>query len=98
MKLSPKKAPGPEGIPNQLYRLLAPYISGSLKAIFDRSIADGEFPQDWKRAIVVPIPKTSPPILQKLRTISLLSTPSKIFEKLILNSVISQIEPLFGDY
>ena len=97
MKLSLKKAPGPEGIPNQVYRLLAPYIAGPLKAIFDRSVADRDFPQDWKRAIIVPIPKTSPPILQKLRTISLLPTPSKIFEKLILKKMLNQIEPLFGD-
>ena len=73
--LSPNKAAGPEDIPNKLYSLLAPFLAGPLKAIFDRSIRDRTFPEDWKKAIIVPIPKTQPLVLQKMRAISLLSSP-----------------------
>ena len=97
-KLSPSKAAGPEDIPNKIYSLLAPFIAGALKAIFERSISDRTFLSDWKKAIVVPIPKTHPPVLQKLRAISLLSTPSKIFENLILRKMFNQMVPLFGRY
>ena len=68
-----------------------------MKSIFDRSIKERVFPSDWKKAIIVPIPKTHPPVLQKLRTISLLPTPSKIFEKLILKTLNAKFEPLFGN-
>ena len=96
-KLSPNKATGPDGIPNKIYSLLAPFIAAPLKAIFERSIKERTFLPDWKKAIIVPIPKTQPPVLQKLRTISLLSAPSKIFEKLILRKMFEKMEPLFGN-
>ena len=44
----------------------------------------------------MPIPKTNPPLINKLRTIFLLSEPAKIFEKLILTKMRSDIEPLLG--
>ena len=97
-KLSLNKAAGPEDISNKIYSLLAPFIAGPLKAIFDRSISDRTFLEDWKKAIIVPIPKTQPPDLQKMRAISLLSTPSKIFENLVLKKMFKQMEPLFGRY
>ena len=67
-----------------------------LRAIFECSVSQRCFPSEWKRAIVVPIPKTFPPTLNKIRTISLLPTPAKILEKLILKHEYQRIEPLFG--
>lgn len=94
--LPPNKAAGLDGIPNKIYSLLAPFIAGPLKVIFDLSVAQRRFPCDWKKGIVIPIPKTQPPVLHKLRTITLLPSPSKIFEKLLLKKMRNQIEPLFG--
>ena len=51
-------------------------------------------PHLWKRANICPIPKSSPPRLDALRPISLLATPSKILEKIVLDS----IKPLFLEH
>ena len=95
-KLDPKKAMGSDLIPNKIYSLLAPFIAGPLKTIFECSIDQRIFPSDWKKAIIVPIPKTHPPKIEKLRTISLLPSPAKILEKLVLSKLYSTLESLFG--
>ena len=96
LSLPPNKAGGHENIPNKLYGALASHIARPLKAIFDLSVAQRKFPEDWKKGIIVPIPKTQPPVLHKLRIITLLPAPSKIFEKLVLKNMRNQMEPLFG--
>jgi hypothetical protein len=83
-------------VPNRIYSLLASFIAHPLRIIFERSISLRRFPTEWKKAVVVPIPKTSPPILNKLRTISLLPSPAKILEKLVLKNIYHNLEPLFG--
>ena len=97
-KLPSNKATGSDGIPNRVYAFLADIIAQPLKAIFERSIAEGVFPAKWKEGIAVPIPKTNPPQTDKVRMIILLPTPSKILEKLVLDSIREDIEPLFGDH
>ena len=89
-KLDSNKAMGVDQIPNRVYRLLSPFLSIPLKTIFETSVNKQVFPTEWKKAIIVPIPKTNPPSIKKLRTISLLPSPAKILEKLILDSRASQ--------
>ena len=96
--LNPRKSMGSDNIPNRIYSLLAPFIAGPLKTIFENSISQRTFPEDWKNAIVVPIPKTHPPTIEKLRTISLLPTPAKILEKLVLKSSYKHLEKFFGPH
>ena len=98
LTLSPNKATGSDAIPNKIYSLLASFISSPLKVIFDTSISQRTFPKDWKKGIVVPIPKTNPPRLDKLRSITLLPSPSKILEKLVLQRIAEDVEPLFGKH
>jgi hypothetical protein len=52
------------------------------------------FPQSWKEAKVIILPKTGkdPKFPQNLRTISLLSTTGKLFEKIILQFLKQHIE------
>ena len=95
-KLSPRKAMGSDKIPNKIYCLLAPAITSPLRIIFESSITQKRFPSDWKKAIVIPIPKTLPPRIDKLRTISLLPAPAKVLEKLLLKNLLPSLEPLFG--
>ena len=96
-KLPKNKAPGSDGIPNRIYAFLADVIASPLTAIFNRSLSDCTLPTDWKEGIVVPIPKTNPPDANKVRMITLLPTPSKILERIVLDSVRAQLEPLFGN-
>ena len=61
--------------------------------IINASIDKGIFPSKWKRAKIVPIPKSNPPeSLSDLRPISLTPAPGKILEKIIANELSKQIE------
>lgn len=96
-KLRPNKSAGCDDVPNMIYSLLSAFIAIPLCTIFNCSISQRKFPDDWKKGILVPIPKTNPPLLNRLRTVTLLPAPSKIFEKLILQRMRSKIDPLFGN-
>ena len=95
-KLVPCKAPGSDGIPNRIYTLLAPFIAKPMKMLYNNSIARRTFPSAWKSGIIVPIPKTNPPKIDKLRTITLLPSPAKLLEKLILSKMQHKLEATIG--
>ena len=73
-KLNIYKAPGPDEIPTWLLQQCAPYLSQPLAALYNASLKQGVFPEVWKAAEVVPVPKNSPPrcIESDLRPIALL--------------------------
>ena len=83
-QLGTSKASGPENIPNKFYKLLAPIISPFLSEIFNGCYKKGDFPFILKHAKVIPIHKSGhKDIVSNYRPISILSTVSKIFEKLL---------------
>ena len=64
-----------------------------VKILFNKSIKLGEIPQDWKKSLVVPVPKdkdTSEP--SNYRPISLLSILSKLLERHLYKHVLKYIE------
>ena len=85
MKTDITKSPGPDGIPNWILHDLAGLISRPICCIFNSSIREGSVPSCWKRADVVPIPKSNPPrsIETDLRPISLTPVLSKQLESFI---------------
>jgi Reverse transcriptase (RNA-dependent DNA polymerase)/Endonuclease-reverse transcriptase len=81
-----KKAPGQDDINNTLLKNLPRKALVLLTKIFNACLITGYFPDCWKKAKIIPIPKpgkdkTSP---NSYRPISLLPCLSKILEKLIL--------------
>ena len=96
--LPASKACGSDGIPNKIYSLLSDFIAGPLQRIFQHSVSQRVFPDSWKKGLLVPIPKTNPPQLDKLRAITLLHVPSKILERIVLENVRNKIERLYGPY
>ena len=96
LSLKTTKPPGADGIPNRIYKCLATFLALPLKNIFETSIKEKVFPKDWKKGIVIPIPKTRPPKIDKMRLITLLPSPAKILEKIVLQSQIRHLEILFG--
>ena len=81
--LNDRKAAGPDSIPPKILRLSSSTICNPLAHIFNLIIIHRQFPQRWKHAHVVPIPKKRNPSISDLRPISLLSICSKVFEKLL---------------
>ena len=83
-KLNVKKSSGDERIPTKIYVTLADYIAKPLARIYNDCITQRYFPDQWKHGITIPVPKTKPVDLAKIRKITLLSPLGKILERLIL--------------
>ena len=80
-------------IPVSIIKDNCEHIAIPLSIIFNQSIGKGIFPQPLKHATVIPIYKNGPKnILGNYRPISLLSTFSKIFEKLMKKSLLNFLE------
>jgi len=77
-------ASGPDLIPGFIYRKFAHILAYPLSAIYNASMTQCKFPSCWKLANIVPIPKGQ----SDFRPISLLSFPSKVFEKIVSKNLI----------
>lgn len=104
-KLPNNKAPGQDNIQNKDVKNLSTKALVQLTYIVNAMFALGYYPEAWKTALVVPIlkPNKNPTDPASYRPISLLSSLSKVVEKLILsrlNKVITQknilIDEQFG--
>ena len=83
-----KKSAGLDNIPNKLLKIAAEVVAPSLTEIFTQSIITGTFPEEWKEARVSPLykngAKNDP---SNYRPISVISTVSKIYEKIIYDQL-----------
>jgi len=86
-KLKKKKASGKDKIPTKVYINSSDVIITPLTTIFNKCLRHKEFPNYWKEAAVIPLPKVNPPTKQDLRPVSLLCVPGKILESLILKRI-----------
>jgi hypothetical protein len=87
------KSTGHDGISNKLLKDSADIIAYSLTLIFNTSINTGIFPNDFKTAIISPIHKAGCKTeCNNYRPISILSSVSKIFEKLITQQLETYLE------
>jgi endonuclease/exonuclease/phosphatase family metal-dependent hydrolase len=93
-KLPNKKAPGVDGITNEIIKELPAEAGRRLVAIFNAALRLQHFPTSWKEAKVVVFPKPGKSHRDpaNYRPISLLSGLSKLFEKLILARLTSHCE------
>ena len=86
------KSAGLDRIPNKLLKIAADIIAEPLCLLFNISIASGCIPSDWKIAKVFPLhkgnSKTNP---NNYRPISILSSISKVMERLVYNQLCSYL-------
>jgi len=84
-KINTNKSCGPDNIPSWILRDNSVWLAEPVCAIFNASVREGIVPIIWKKANVVPVPKTNPPrkIESDLRPISLTSTLSKVLESIV---------------
>jgi hypothetical protein len=89
-----KTACGIDGIPNECLRHLPRRPLVPLTHLIKHCIRLSHFPTSWKEAEVVALPKPGkdPKFPKNLRPIGLLSSTSKVFEKVILEIVKRHIE------
>ncbi|CAF4874636.1 unnamed protein product [Pieris macdunnoughi] len=94
-RLPLKKAPGPDGITHQALRHLPMRWIVALARLFTGILRTLHFPKTWKEGKVILIPKpgkdsTRP---ESYRPITLLSTQSKLFERLLLQRIQIYLQP-----
>ena len=87
------KATGPDGLSARLLKELAVEITPIFTLLFQASLHQGELPDDWKKANVVPIfKKGEKNQAVNYRPISLTSIPCKIMEHIISSNIMSHLE------
>lgn len=86
--LDPSKGPGPDGIPPSFFKRVANHLCEPLHLLFNKCISEGVFPDVWKIAHLTPVfKKGSKNDVENYRPISILSTLSKLFERLVYNEI-----------
>ena len=92
-KLPNKRSSGYDNISNLLLKSLSTQISVPLEIIFNKSIEEGTFPTNMKKADIVPLYKSKDKQeCSKYRPISLLITLSKLLEKIMYKRVYQFLE------
>ena len=88
------KSLGSDGIPNWVLKHYAYIIALPVTSLLNASIQQQHVPTAWKKAEVIPIPKTSIPadITTDLRPISLTPNLSKICESFVYDWLISSVK------
>lgn len=94
--LCPRKGMGPDGIPPLFLKNCSLSLSFPLFLLFNQSLALGVFPSAWKQCFITPVPKKDGPrnLVCNYRPIAILSCIPKIFECLVLKSLLPQLTPL----
>lgn len=92
-RLATGKAPGPDGIPPEVARLMVERWPGVFQNLVNTALREGIFPKEWKKASLVLIPK---PGKKKgpsaFRPICLLDTMGKLLENILVGRLNTEIE------
>jgi hypothetical protein len=84
----PKNSSGYDGIPTKLIKIISSFISSPLTHICNKSLSSGIFPDHLKYAEVKPLfKKGDKSKISNYRPISILSSFSKVLEKVIYNQL-----------
>ena len=90
--LNPAKAHGWDGISIRMIKMCQQTITLPLAIIFKKSILICIYPEIWKRGNILPVhKKKSNNLAKNYRPINLLPICSKIFERLIYNSLFKHL-------
>ena len=93
LHLNPRKADGCDGVQARFLMLGAPAVATSLAHIFNFSLAQGTFANEWKLAVVTPVFKKGDALdPANYRPISLLSTVSKVLEGFVFDQLYDYLE------
>jgi len=83
-RISTNKASGDDGIPVELFHVLKDDAVKVLHSICQKILKTQQWPQDWKRSILIPVPKKgNAKECSNYRTIALISYASKVMLKIL---------------
>ena len=92
-KFKVSKSFGVDGISSYFLKMGMPVLTPVLSNIFNRSISEGVFPNNWKVARVAPIYKEGPADNRSnYRPISVLPVVSRLFEKTVFEQLYSYLD------
>lgn len=96
--LKPGKSPGIDNIPAELIKAGGDMITEIYLSLCQKIWQHKKWPQKWTQSLVIPLPKKGNlRQCQNYRTISLISHPSKIMLRVILNRLKPQGERLLAE-
>ena len=92
LRVNPRKAAGPDGIPGRVLRECADQLTNVLTDVFNISLATTVVPTCFKTTTIIPVPK-KPTVtcLNDYRPVALTSTIMKCFERLVMRHIKSQL-------
>lgn len=91
-ELKNKKSVGYDNVSTSLVKYCAIILSDILEKLFNSCVEQGYYPDELKKARVIPIYKKGDPLnVDNYRPISLLSLINQIFEKLLYKRVLSHL-------
>ena len=91
--LSRGNAPGLDGLTVEFFRAFWDVLGGDYAGVLGESVATGEMPLSWRRAIIALLPKKGDlRCLKNWRPVSLLSTDYKIFARALASRLGSMLD------
>ena len=81
------KAAGVDNIPPEVLKVDLDITANMLHPIFENIWNEGEMPNDWKCGLLIKITKGDTANCEIWRGITLLSIPSKVFTRILLNRI-----------
>ena len=95
LSINPKKATGYDQLPPKLLKPAGKTLAPSMTALINHSIKTATFPSDLKYGEVSPHFKKDDMLDKtKYRPVSILPSPSKLFESIILDQVLEYFEAI----
>lgn len=92
------KSPGVDNIPTELVQAGGEDMIDTLLNICNKIWQTGEWPTPWTQSLIITLPKKGNlQLCQNYRTISLISHPSKVMLKILLNRLKPQAEELIAE-
>ena len=91
--INTSKSSGLENINSMVVKVAFEFLKSEVTFLYNLSVNTVSFPDDWKKALVIPIPKKGNLTkVQNYRPISLLPLPGKIMEKLLHHQLSTHLD------
>ncbi|XP_074107215.1 uncharacterized protein LOC141532664 [Cotesia typhae] len=92
MKRITTSAIGPDGLSMKYYKVLQQFLVPEIVNLFNFSLRASHFPEQWKKSIVLPIPKVRcPQSYDNYRPISLFCPLSKVLERCVHDQIVCHV-------